>query len=204
MAAHRDGIRGMNRISRRKDPESGILSGFYRPLRAGRLHFRAERESERLIAGMPLPDPFDFDQLVGNIAQARGRQIVMKPIPDHLTGLDGVCGLLVKYGARPVDLVLHPKGRSPSHELELKVHQLVHLWAGDNTGIVTSPDVLRARAVTPEGGLPAAGLLDHDAFIELRADNAARLIGQRGEHRVAGGGRPPRVVPFRSGALALP
>ncbi|WP_432072093.1 hypothetical protein [Streptomyces wuyuanensis] len=156
------------------------------------------------MASMPLPDPFDFDRLVGNIAEASGRQIVMKPIPDHLTGLDGVCGLLIKHDTHPVDLILHPKGRSPSDELELKVHQLVHLWAGDNTGIVGSPDILRARAVAPEGGLSTAGPSDHDALIELRADNVARLIGQRSTDRSVDGGHPPRAVPHGGEAPARP
>ncbi|MFD7701418.1 hypothetical protein [Streptomyces caelestis] len=145
---------------------------------------------------MPLPDPFDFDQLVGNIAEARGRRIVMRPIPDHLTGLDGTCGLLVKHDTHPVDLVLHPAGRSPSHELELKVHQLVHLWAGDNTGVVRSSGTLRARAATPDGGLSTTGHAEHDAFIELRAGHAARLISQRRAYGSVGGGRPPRAVPY--------
>ncbi|MFD3680497.1 hypothetical protein [Streptomyces sp. NPDC058613] len=153
---------------------------------------------------MPLPDPFDFDQLVGNIAEASGRQIVMKPIPDHLTGLDDVCGLLIKHDTRPVDLILHPKGSSPPHELALKVHQLAHLWAGDNTNIVRSPGILRPRAVTPDGGLPKPRPADHDALIELRADNVARLIGQRSTHRRAGGDRPPRDAPYRDGAPARP
>ncbi|MEU9145082.1 hypothetical protein [Streptomyces sp. NPDC048349] len=153
---------------------------------------------------MPLPDPFDFDQLVANIAEASGRQVVMKPIPDHLTGLDGVCGLLVRHDTRPVDLILHPKGRSPSDELELKVHQLVHLWAGDNTGIVRSPDVLRARLVAPDGGLSTTGPSDHDALIELRADHVARLIGQRLTPPSFSGGRPPRAAPHSGGAPARP
>ncbi|MCP3819275.1 hypothetical protein NLX86_14540 [Streptomyces sp. A3M-1-3] len=153
---------------------------------------------------MPLPDPFDFDQLVGNIAEASGRRIVIKPIPDHLTGIDGMCGLLIKHDTHPVDLILHPKGCSPSHELELKVHQLVHLWAGDNTGIVRSPDILRAGAVTPDGGPSTTGPQDHDALIELRADNVVRLIGQRSTHRAVGGGRPPRTVPHRGGATVRP
>ncbi|MFD9975523.1 hypothetical protein ACFWZR_14720 [Streptomyces sp. NPDC059017] len=144
---------------------------------------------------MPVPDPFDFDRLVGNIAEVKGRQIVMKPIPDHLTGLDDVCGLLIKHHTYPLDLLLHPKGRSPSDELELKVHQLVHLWAGDNTGIVRSPGILRAGTVEPDTVLPATGPSEHDALIELRADNVARLIGQRSTHQSVGGGHPPRAVP---------
>ncbi|WP_326650519.1 MULTISPECIES: hypothetical protein [unclassified Streptomyces] len=194
----------MNRIPRRNNPESGILSRFYRRLRADRLHFQAERESEHLLASIPLPEPFDFDQLVGNIAEASGRQIVMKPIPDHLTGLDGMCGLLIKHDTHPVDLILHPKGCSPSHELELKVHQLVHLWAGDNTGILRSPDTLRARAVTPDGGLSTTRPPDHDALIELRADNVARLIGQRSTHRARRRGPAAVDGPHRGGAPARP
>ncbi|MGW0363367.1 hypothetical protein [Streptomyces sp. NPDC002990] len=154
---------------------------------------------------MPLPDPFDFDQLVRNIAEVRGRRIVIKPLPEHLTGIDGMCGLLVRHDTHPVDLILHLKGRSPSHELELKVHQLVHLWAGDNTGIVRPPDILREGSVIPpDGRLSATGTPEHDALIELRADYAVRLICHRGTHRAVSGGRPPRTVPHRDPAPARP
>ncbi|MFJ8435346.1 hypothetical protein ACIQ9P_29025 [Kitasatospora sp. NPDC094019] len=153
----------------------------YRHRGAGLLHLQAEQDSERLIASMPLPDPFDLDRLVGNLAEASGRHIVLRPIPAaQLTGLDGTCGLLVKHDTRPVDLILHREGRSLSHEVELKVHQLVHLWAGDGAGLVGPPDVLRARGMAPVGGIPAtARSLKRDAFIELRADHAARLISRR-------------------------
>ncbi|MFF7589364.1 hypothetical protein ACFZCK_17940 [Kitasatospora purpeofusca] len=155
----------------------------YRHRGAGLLHLQAEQDGERLVASMPLPDPFDLDRLVGNLAEASGRHIVLRPIPAaHLTGLDGTCGLLVKHDTRPVDLILHREGRSLSHEVELKVHQLVHLWAGDGTGLVGPPDVLRARGMAPVGGIPAtARSLKRDAFIELRADHAARLISRRRE-----------------------
>ncbi|MFB7376905.1 hypothetical protein ACFC6U_01290 [Kitasatospora purpeofusca] len=161
----------------------------YRHRGAGLLHLQAEQDGERLVASMPLPDPFDLDRLVGNLAEASGRHIVLRPIPAaHLTGLDGTCGLLVKHDTRPVDLILHREGRSLTHEVELKVHQLVHLWAGDGTGLVGPPDVLRARGMAPVGGIPAtARSLKRDAFIELRADHAARLISRRRERGPASG-----------------
>ncbi|WP_406111934.1 hypothetical protein [Kitasatospora purpeofusca] len=161
----------------------------YRHRGAGLLHLQAEQDGERLVASMPLPDPFDLDRLVGNLAEASGRHIVLRPIPAaHLTGLDGTCGLLVKHDTRPVDLILHREGRSLSHEVELKVHQLVHLWAGDGAGLVGPSDVLRARGMAPVGGIPAtARSLKRDAFIELRADHAARLISRRRERGPASG-----------------
>ncbi|MFD7415545.1 hypothetical protein ACFVZ3_31915 [Kitasatospora purpeofusca] len=161
----------------------------YRYRGAGLLHLQAEQDGERLVASMPLPDPFDLDRLVGNLAEASGRHIVLRPIPAaQLTGLDGTCGLLVKHDTRPVDLILHREGRSLSHEVELKVHQLVHLWAGDGAGLVGPPDVLRARGMAPVGGIPAtARSLKRDAFIELRADHAARLISRRRERGPAPG-----------------
>ncbi|MFB7673641.1 hypothetical protein ACFC26_19755 [Kitasatospora purpeofusca] len=174
----------------------------YRHRGAGLLHLQAEQDGERLVASMPLPDPFDLDRLVGNLAEASGRHIVLRPIPAaHLTGLDGTCGLLVKHDTRPVDLILHREGRSLTHEVELKVHQLVHLWAGDGTGLVGPPDVLRARGMAPVGGIPAtARSLKRDAFIELRADHAARLISRRRE-RGPGSGTDRRAS---SGAGAAP
>lgn len=198
-AAHRDGVRGMKGIPRHSNPETGIVSGLYRNPRVERLRFQADRDSEQLIASMPLPDPFDFDQLVGNIAAVSGRQIVIRPIPDHLTGLDGLCGLLVKHETRPVDLILHHRGCSPPHELQLKVHQLVHLWAGDNTATVGPPDVLHTRRTEPDGEFPMAGPSGRDELIELRADNVARLIGERSTGRAADGYLPP-AEPVTPGA----
>ncbi|MDY0812446.1 hypothetical protein [Kitasatospora purpeofusca] len=173
----------MSGAPRRGHDAPGILSGIYRHRGAGLLHLQAEQDGERLVASMPLPDPFDLDRLVGNLAEASGRHIVLRPIPAaQLTGLGGTCGLLVKHDTRPVDLILHREGRSASHEVELKVHQLVHLWAGDGAGLVGPADVLRARGMAPVGGIPAtARSLKRDAFIELRADHAARLISRRRE-----------------------
>ncbi|MFB7513083.1 hypothetical protein [Streptomyces sp. NPDC056144] len=183
----------MNSLPHHGNTASGILAGLSRHPGADRLHAQAEQESEHLIASMPLPDPFDLDRLVGNMAKASGRRIVMKPIPPHLAGIDGACGLLVRHDTHPLDLILHPEGCSPSHELELKVHQLVHLWAGDNTGVVRPPGAARPRTVAPSGTLTAPDPLERDVLVELRADKAARYISRRRRQRPVGAGSALRV-----------
>ncbi|MEU5219816.1 hypothetical protein AB0G79_27010 [Streptomyces sp. NPDC020807] len=151
---------------------------------------------------MPLPDPFDFDRLVGNMAEASGRRIVIQPIPEHLTGLDGACGLLVRHDTHPVDLILHPEGCSPSHELELKVHQLVHLWAGDHTGVVRPATLPGPPATAPAAGLGTPGPLERDVLVELRADKAARYISRRRGQRPVGAGTAVRPS-LRAGAQPI-
>jgi hypothetical protein len=133
---------------------------------------------------MPLPDPpYELDQLVANIEEARGRRIVMKPLPDELAHMTGFCGLWIKHDTRPLDLILHIRGGSPRHERQIKAHELVHVWADDATGVIGTDEVLRdltpkrIERMVAEG--QAAGRRRYANAIEKRAEDAAALITRR-------------------------
>ncbi|WDN56941.1 hypothetical protein [Streptomyces clavuligerus] len=164
-------------------PGSALVAGALDQLRARRTHRLLRQETERLVASLPLPRPFDLSRFVGNLEEARGRRIVMKPMPAHLAGLTGFCGLWIKHDTRPLDLILHLTGGSPSHELQIKVHELVHLWAEDATGVVGTDEVLRdltpARVRELIASGQAAGRHRYDTAVEKRTEDAATLISQR-------------------------
>ncbi|MFJ8795961.1 hypothetical protein [Streptomyces sp. NPDC102462] len=156
------------------------MNGALDQLRARRRRRLLRHETERLVASMPIPRPFDFDRFVANIEQARGRRIVLKPMPAHLANLTGFCGLWIKHDVRPLDLILHLEGGSPAHERQIKVHELVHLWAEDATGVIGTDEVLRdltpARVEQLVAAGQAAGRRRYDTSIEQRTEDAATLI----------------------------
>ncbi|WP_258308466.1 hypothetical protein [Streptomyces sp. NWU339] len=158
------------------------MNGPLDQLRARRRRRLLRHETERLVASMPIPRPFDFDRFVENIEQARRRRIVLKPMPAHLANLTGFCGLWIKHDLRPLDLILHLEGVSPSHERQIKMHELVHLWAEDATGVIGTDEVLRdltpARVEQLVAAGQAAGRHRYDTAIEQRTEDAATLINQ--------------------------
>lgn len=167
----------------RRHPGSGIINGALDQLRARHRRRLLRHETERLVASMPIPQPFDLDRFVANIEQARGRRIFLKPMPVHLANLTGFCGLWIKHDVRPLDLILHLSGGSPSHERQIKVHELVHLWAEDSTGVIGTDEVLRdltpARVEQLVADGQAAGRRRYETAIEQRTEDAAALISQR-------------------------
>ncbi|MFE0357551.1 hypothetical protein ACFW2K_26520 [Streptomyces nigra] len=134
------------------------------------------------MASMPIPDPFDLDQLIANIEAARGRRIAIKVLPDRIAAATGICGLWVKHDTLPVDLLLHARGGSPWHERQIWLHELVHLWADDATGVVGTDELL--SDFSPErieklvtGGQVAARRR-YETGIEKRTEDAAAMLNR--------------------------
>lgn len=48
------------------------------------------------LADLPIPSPFSVEQLRINMERARGRRIIMQPIPDSLITASTACGLRIK------------------------------------------------------------------------------------------------------------
>ncbi|MGW0867000.1 hypothetical protein [Streptomyces sp. FR1] len=134
------------------------------------------------MASMPIPDPFDLDQLIANIEAARGRRIVIKALPDRIAAATGICGLWVKHDTRPVDLLLHARGGSPWHERQIWLHELVHLWADDATGVVGTDELL--SDFSPErieklvAGGQVAARRRYETGIEKRTEDAAAMLNR--------------------------
>jgi hypothetical protein len=152
----------------------------------GRRRKRAlQREIEDIVASMPIPEPFELDVLIANIAEARGRRIVLMPIPDHLLGASGVCGLWIKHQTEPVDLILHVESTSVYHQQRIILHELVHVWRDDADGVTDSemdqlladlPAALVERLI---GRGKVAARRRYKTYTEIRTESAAALIHER-------------------------
>ncbi|MEV7887467.1 hypothetical protein ACWD3I_25780 [Streptomyces sp. NPDC002817] len=131
---------------------------------------------------MPLPDPFDVKQLIANIENVRGRRIVIKMLPDHIACATGICGLWVRHDSRPVDLLLHMRGGSPWHERQIWLHELVHLWADDATGVVGTDALLSDFSPERIEELVASGQVAarrrYETGIEKRTEDAAAMLNR--------------------------
>lgn len=86
------------------------------PARAWRNRRALRRESEDLVRSMPIPAPFDLEEIVTNIETERGRHSASKALPDHIAPATGICGLWIRHDRHPLDLALHARGGSPWHE----------------------------------------------------------------------------------------
>ncbi|MGW1290625.1 hypothetical protein ACWD4N_45435, partial [Streptomyces sp. NPDC002586] len=133
------------------------------------------------MASMPIPQPFDLGKLVANIEAARGRRIVMKPLPDHLAGLTGLHGLLVHLDDEPLDVIYHVTSPSPWHQRKIKLHELIHLWARDTMGAI---EIGSGRTLSSGdiGDLISTRHAEdrrrYDTRVEERTEDAAALINE--------------------------
>ncbi|MFF3556222.1 hypothetical protein ACFYXL_22785 [Streptomyces tsukubensis] len=141
-------------------------------------------ETERIVASMPVPDPFTLPELVKNIEHVRRRRIHLLALPDHLLGTS-VCGLWIKHRESPVDLILYAKSPSPWHERQIILHELVHLWADDADG-VTGEQMGKLMGGLSEAMLQrlvgtgkVAARRRYDSHREQRTEEAAALIHSR-------------------------
>ncbi|MBV9024479.1 MAG: hypothetical protein JO362_11970 [Streptomycetaceae bacterium] len=144
-----------------------------------------QREIEDIVASMPIPHPFDLDVLIANIAEARGRRIVLMPIPDQLLGASGVCGLWIKHQTEPVDLILHMESTSVYHRQRIILHELVHLWRDDADGVTDSEmddllaDLPAAMVERLIGRGKVAARRRYETHKEIRTESAAALIHEQ-------------------------
>lgn len=159
----------------------------FRQLSARREERRRRRalqaEAEQIVASMPIPQPFDLDLLVANIEEERGRRIEFVPIPDALVAQTGLCGLWVKHASEPIDLILHAHSASAFHLQRIKLHELVHLWHDDATGLTAEEmaELLNTglsselvERLIANGKIAARRR--YESHKELRTESAAALI----------------------------
>ncbi|MFH8407833.1 toxin [Streptomyces sp. NPDC018019] len=150
-------------------------------LKRGRPSRRSiRRECKRHLAEMPLPDPFSIPAFVRAMERARGRRIVLLPLPPSAHTPDGACGLWVKLPE--ADLVFFQRGVTAGHQDQIILHELVHVWE-DDAGAVDHAYFQRLfPAVGPRllakfaDGLPVTGRTGYDSPQEQRAEILADLI----------------------------
>ncbi|MFF8789141.1 toxin [Streptomyces sp. NPDC015125] len=92
------------------------------------------------LKGLPIPNPFSVEQLRINMEIARGRRIIMQPIPESMITASTACGLRIKDAGFSV--ILHRQRPSAYLTEHVKLHELVHEWLDHGTQL--SADELRA------------------------------------------------------------
>ncbi|MFD9038793.1 hypothetical protein [Streptomyces bottropensis] len=161
------------------------LTAALAPAKAWRNRRALRRESEDLVRSMPIPDPFDLEELIANIEAERSRRIVIKALPDYLASATGICGLWVRHDTRPLDLLLHVRGGSPWHERQIWLHELVHLWAEDATGVTGTDELLSDFSPERVEKLVASGQVSarrrYETGVEKRTEDAAAMLNRFAE-----------------------
>ncbi|GFH34768.1 toxin [Streptomyces pacificus] len=92
------------------------------------------------LADLPIPHPFSVEQLRINMEKARGRRIIMRPIPHSMVTASAACGLRIKD--TDFSVVLYRKRPSAYLTEHVMLHELVHEWLDHGTRL--DPDELRA------------------------------------------------------------
>ncbi|MFG2141926.1 toxin [Streptomyces sp. NPDC048650] len=92
------------------------------------------------LADLPIPNPFSVEQLRINMEKARGRRIIMQPIPDSMITVRTACGLRIKD--TDFSIVLYRQRPSAYLTEHVMLHELVHEWFDHGTQL--GPDELKA------------------------------------------------------------
>lgn len=81
-----------------------------------------------LIQQVPIPDPWDLNGLVANVARMRKRPITLMSTGIALAFTDGPCGLWLALEDR--DLIVHELETSDYHIDQIVCHELGHMLLG--------------------------------------------------------------------------
>ncbi|MFE0058728.1 toxin [Streptomyces sp. NPDC059003] len=98
------------------------------------------------LADLPIPNPFSVEQLRINMEKARGRRIIMQPIPDSLMTASAACGLRIKD--THFSVVLYRERPSAYLTEHVMLHELVHEWLDHGTQL----DADELKALIPVFG----------------------------------------------------
>lgn len=120
------------------------LSGQRSPNAAAELRRRCEDR----LAALDVPEPFDLDLFVDQLARTRGRPLTLVPYP--MGGHGSPCGMWVALA--DADVIFVDAATSGTQRANIVAHELGHLVADH----ASDPTLTRGLAVT----LPGLSLLD--------------------------------------------
>nr|WP_277349944.1 ImmA/IrrE family metallo-endopeptidase [Nonomuraea sp. FMUSA5-5] len=83
------------------------------------------RKCDRLVRGLELPVPFDAYTLCEQVGAARGREILVIPVPMAAGTLHGVT---LMHENR--DVIVYQPHTTPVHQQHIILHELAHLLLG--------------------------------------------------------------------------
>jgi hypothetical protein len=125
--------------------------------------------------GLTAPVPFDLDRFAHQLAQVRGRPILLTPISVRARSAT-VCGYCLTLADR--DHVFYARSRSPLHSTHNAVHELAHLVHGHGSVAPLGGPDTGAHGPEQDGWLGLA-TVGYSEQCEDEADaTAAVLLGR--------------------------
>ena len=91
---------------------------------------------EHNLSELPVPTPFDIEELASVIGARRGRLIVLQPV----RRIPRLAGLCVPNG--PIDVIVYSAETSPMHREHIILHELCHLWLGHEPATVLEDEIV--------------------------------------------------------------
>ncbi|GGM81149.1 hypothetical protein ACFFX1_18465 [Dactylosporangium sucinum] len=139
---------------------------------------KLERECRRLLAGFDVPQPFDLDTFVADIAARRGRPMHLHPLPaPHTEGAP--CG--VWLATEQADHVFYAAGTGRIHQQHIILHEIGHVLC-DHVAPGLEPDDATALLLPDLDPATVARVLHRSSYTapqEQIAEMIATMINER-------------------------
>jgi hypothetical protein len=94
------------------------------------------RSCECALHDLPIPTPFDIEELARAIGTRRGRPILLRPMR-HVPRLAGLC-----FPSGQRDVIVYTSGTTPLHQEHIILHELCHLWFGHEPVAVLEDEIV--------------------------------------------------------------
>jgi hypothetical protein len=138
---------------------------------------RLRRRCERILAGIPVPRPFDLAAFCQGIAHLRGRALRLQPVP----GLSATapCGLWISLP--DTDYIVFDPDTSRLHAEHIVLHELGHMLCGHSISMDLGSGTL-ARLMPdldPKTVARVLGRVSYPTAQEQEAELLASLIRTR-------------------------
>jgi hypothetical protein len=102
---------------------------------------RLRRTCRALLATVDIPRPFDIQLFCRYVAERRGRDLHVYPLPEY-AGAGVPCGLWL--ATDHADHIFHVRGSSPMHERHIILHEIGHLLCDHAMSGEAADDALAA------------------------------------------------------------
>ncbi|MFC9252224.1 hypothetical protein [Amycolatopsis thailandensis] len=140
------------------------------------------RRCRSLADGVTLPEPFDADAFIAELAAERGRPIELMQVS---VPSSGPCGLLMS--TERTDYILYPTNTTALHRRHILLHEVGHLLCGhvgsdagaDGIALDAAASKTLMPNLSPELVRRVLGRTGYSAVEEQEAELLASLLAQR-------------------------